>query len=108
MQLRNQPVIAAEKLFREQTLSPIQIPTNLKDIYKQLKLSHRMVDLVDCQNRKRSVTLLRYNMDKPESSYAQVQCFAVKNEEGNFQQIVLVNYKLDDFIYLPDVMNSVF
>ncbi len=46
-------------------------------------------------------------MDKPESFYAQVGLFARKKEEKNFQQVVYVKYKLEEFIYLLDVMNSV-
>ena len=47
-------------------------------------------------------------MDKPESSYAQVRLFARKKEDEKFQQVFYVNYKLEEFIYLLDVMNSVF
>ena len=54
------------------------------------------------------MTLLRYNVDKPASSYAQVQLFARKNEDEKFQQVVNVKYKLEEFIYLLDAMNSVY
>ena len=47
-------------------------------------------------------------MDKPESSYAQVRRFARKKEDENFQQVVYVNYKFEEFIYLLDVMNSLY
>ena len=47
-------------------------------------------------------------MDNPDTSYAQVRLFGRKNEEEKFKQIVFVNYKLDEFIYLLDVMNSVY
>ena len=40
---------------------------------EQLKLSHKVVDVVDRPNRKICVTLLQYNVDKPGSSYAQVR-----------------------------------
>ena len=52
--------------------------------------------------------MLRYNVDKPESSNARVRLFARKKEDEKFQQVVYVNYKLDEFIYLLDVMNSVY
>ena len=74
---------------------------------EQLKLAHKVVHVVDRANRKISVTLLRCNVDKPESSYAQVRLFARKKEDEKFQQVVYVNYKLEEFIYLLDVMNSV-
>ena len=37
-----------------------------------------------------------------------VQLFARKKEDEKFQQVVYVNYKLEEFIYLLDVMNSVY
>ena len=54
------------------------------------------------------MTLLRYNVDKPESSHAQVRLFARKREDEKFQQVVYVNYKLEEFVYLLGVMNSVY
>ena len=65
------------------------IPTMSKDMDEQLKLAHKVVDVVNRANRKICVTLLRYNVDKPESSYAQVQLFARKKDE-KFQQVVYV------------------
>ena len=72
------------------------------------KLAHKVFDVVDRANRKICVTLLRYNVDKPENSYVQVRPFARKKEDEKFQQVVYVNYKLEEFIYLLDVMNSVY
>ena len=79
-----------------------------KDMDEQLKLAHKVVDVKDRGNRKICVTLLRYNVNKPESSHAQVRLFARKKEDEKFQQVVYVNYKLEVFIYLLDVMNSVY
>ena len=79
-----------------------------RDMDEQLKLAHKAVDVVDRTNRKICVTLLQYNVDNPESSYAQVRFFARKKEDEKFQQVVYVNYKLEEFIYLLDVMNSVY
>ena len=79
-----------------------------RDMDEQLKLAHKVVDVVDRTNRKICVTLLRYNVDKPESSYAQVQFFARKKQDEKFQQVVYVNFKLEDPFYLLDVMNSVY
>ena len=75
---------------------------------KQLKLALKMVDVVDRANKKICVTLLRYIVDKPESSYAQVRLFAWKKEDEKFQQVVYVKYKLEEFIYLHAVMKSVY
>ena len=108
MRLRNQLVNAAENFAKEENLTPVLIPTISKDIDEQLKLAHKIVDVVDPANRKICVTLLRYNVDKPESSYAQVRLFTRKKEDEKFQQVVYVKYKLEEFIYLLDVMNSVY
>ena len=59
------------------------------DMDDQLKLAHKVVVVVDRANKKVHVTLLRYNVDKPESSYAQVRLFARKKEDQMFQQVVL-------------------
>ena len=107
MRLRNQLVNAAENIARAENLTPVLIPTKSRDMEEQLKLAHKVVDVVDRTNRMICVTLLRYNVDKPESSYAQVRLFARKKEDEKFQQIVYVNYKLEGFIFLLDVMNSV-
>ena len=108
MRLRNQLVNAADNFAREENLTPVLIPTLSKDMDEQLKLAHKVVDVVDRANRKICVTLLRNNVGKPESSYAQVRLFARKKEDDKFQQVVFVNYKLEEFIYLLDVMNSVY
>ena len=67
-----------------------------------------MIEVLDCPNRRICVTLLRYKADNPETSYAQVHLFGRKKEEENFQKIVYFNYKLDELVYLLDVMNSVY
>ena len=46
--------------------------------------------MVDRANRKISVTLLRYDADKPESTYAQVRFFARNKEDEKFQEVVYV------------------
>ena len=105
---RNQLVVAADNFLREENLSPVLQSTLSKDMEEQLKLVYKVIDLVDRSNRKICVTLLRYKVDNPDTSYAQVRLFGRKNEEEKFQQIVDVNYRLDDFLYLLDVMNSVY
>ena len=105
---RNQLVVAADNFLREQNLLPVLQSTLSKDMEEQLKLVHKVIDVVDRPNRRICVILLRYKVDNPENSYAQVRLFGRKTEEEKFQQIVYVNYKLDEFIYLLDVMNSVY
>ena len=106
MRLKNQLVNAAEKFAREELM--LLIPTMSKDMDGQLNLAHKLVDVVDRTNRKICVTLLRYNVDNPENSYAQVRLFARKKEDEKIQQLVYVNYKFEEFIYLLDLMNSVY
>ena len=79
-----------------------------KDKDEQVNLAHKVVDVVDRANRKIWVTLLRYNVDNPERSYAQVRLFARNTEDEKFQQVVYVNYKFEEFIYLVDLMNSLY
>ena len=105
---RNQLVVAADNFLKEQNLPPVLQSTLSKDMEEQLKLVHRVIDVVDRPNRKICVTLLRYKVDNPDTSYAQVPPFGRKNADEKFQQIVYVNYKHDEFIYLLDVMNSVY
>ena len=94
---RNQLVVAADNFLREQNLPPVLQSTLSKDMEEQLKLVHKAIDVVDRPNRRICVTLLRYKADTPETSYAQVRLFGRKEEEENFQQIVYVNYRLDEF-----------
>ena len=105
---RNQLVVAADNFLREQNLSPVFQSTLSKDMEEQLKLVHKVIDVDDRSNRRICVTLLRYKVDNPETSYAQIRLFGQKKEEEKFQQIVYVNYRFDEFVYLLDVMNSVY
>ena len=104
---RNQLVAAADNFLRDQNLPPVLQSTLSKDMEEQLKLVHKVIDVVDRPNRRICLTLLRYKVYNPETSYAQVRQFGRKKEEEKFQEIVYVNYKLDEFVYLPDVMNCV-
>ena len=104
---RNQLVVAADNFLREENFSRFLQFALSKDMEEQLKLVHKVIDVVDRPKRKFSVTLLRYKADNPDTSYAQARLFGRKTEEENFQQFVYVNNRLDEFIYLLDVMNSV-
>ena len=106
---RIQLVPAADNFLREQNLSHKVFQSTLsKNMEEQLKFVQKVIDVVDRPNRRICETLLRYKVDNPETSYAQIRLFGRKEEEENFQQIVCVNYKLDEFLYLLDVMNSVY
>ena len=69
-----------------------------KNMDEQLKLVHKVVDVVYRENKKIGVTLLRYNVDKPESSFARIQLFARKKEDEKFPQVVCLKYKLEECI----------
>ena len=105
---RNQLVFAADSFLREQILSPVLQCTLSKDMEEQLKLVHKVIDVVDRPNRRICLTLLRYKVDNPETSYAQVRLIGRTKEPENFQQYLYVNYRLDEFVFLLDIMKSVY
>ena len=47
-------------------------------------------------------------MGEPEESYAQVRLFTRNDDDEQFQQSVYTKHELGKFIYLLDLMNSVF
>ena len=65
---RSQLVVAADNFLREQILPRVLQSTLSKDMEKQLKLVHKVIDVVDRPNRRICVTLLRYKVDNPENS----------------------------------------
>ena len=105
---RNQLVVAVRDFSKQENLPPVHVKLQAKDMEEQLKLSHKVVEVVDRPHRKMCVTMLRYNVEKPETSYVQVRLFGRRKDEEKFNQIVYVNYKLDEFICLLHVMNSVY
>ena len=84
---RNQLVLAADNFLREENLSPVLQSTLCKDMEEQLKLVHKVIDVVDRPNRRICVPLLRYKVGNPETSYAQVRLFGRKKEEEKFLRI---------------------
>ena len=108
IRLTNQLVVAVRNFSKEENLPPVQVKLLGKDMEEQLKLTHKVVEVVDRPHRKICVTMLRYNVEKPETSYVQVQMFGRRKDEEKFNQIVYVNFKFDEFGYLLDVMNSVY
>ena len=107
-QRNNQLVVAADNFLNEQSLSTVLQSTLSKDTEEQLKLVHKVIEVVVRPNRRTCVTLLRYRADNSGISCAQVRLFGRKKEEEKFQQIVYVNLKLDEFVYPFDVMSSVY
>ena len=51
-------------------MSPVQFSTVSKMKVGQLKLAHKVVDFVDQANGNVFFSLMQYNMNKPEGSFA--------------------------------------
>ena len=77
--------------------APIQIQIRSKVMDEQLTVAYSVVGVVDLKNRKLGLIMLRYNVDKPESSYAPVRLIARNMNEERYQQIAYVSKKLDEF-----------
>ena len=98
---RNQLVVAADNFLREQILYPVLQSALSKDMEEQLKLVHKVIDVVDRPNRRICVTLLRYKVHNPETSYAQVRLFGRKKEEENFSILCMSTIDLTNlYIFL--------
>ena len=79
---RKKLVLAADNFLREQNLSPVHQSTLSEVMEEQLKLAHKVVDVVDRPNRRICVTLLRYKADNSETSYALCSSSSIRTEEG--------------------------
>ena len=108
IRLKNKLVVSVRDFSKQGNLAPVQVKLLAKDMEEQLKLTHKVVEVVDRPHRQICVTMLRYNVEKPETSFVQVRLFGRRKDEENFNQIVYVNYEFDDFFYLLDVLNSVY
>ena len=81
------------------------IPTTFEDMDEKLKLAQKVVDLVDQAMRKTCVTLQRYIMGKPDTTYHHVRSFKMKKEDEKFEQFFCLRYNFEENVYLLDVMN---
>ena len=107
IRLRNQLVVAVRDFSKEENLPPVQVKLLAKDMQEQLKLTHKVVEVVDRpQKDLRDYAALQCG--EARTSYVQVRLFGRRKDEEKINQIVYVNYKLDEFIYLLDVINSVY
>ena len=105
IRLKNQLVVAFRDFSKEENLPAVQVKLLAKDMEEQLKLTHKIVEVVDRPHRNICVIMLRYNVEKPETSYVQMRLFGRRKDEEKINQIAYVNHKLDEFIYLLDVLN---
>ena len=69
IRLTNQLVVVVRDFSKEENLPPVQMKLRAKDMEEQLKLTHKVVEVVDRSHRKICVTMLRCNVEKPETSY---------------------------------------
>ena len=97
---RNQLVVAADNFLREQNLSPVLQSTMSKDCSQGdwhcgLPKQKVLRDTAAIQG------------GKPRDLLCSGLSIRRGKEEENPQQILDKNYKLDEFVYLLDVMNSV-
>ena len=100
MRLRNHLVIAAENFGREENLSPVLVTLMSKDMVEQFKLAQKVV-AVDRPYIKIFVTLLRYNVAKPQSSYAYVLFLSGTRGSRSFHNMSLSTINLKNlFIHL--------
>ena len=108
IRLRNQLVVAVRDFSKGESLLPVQVKLLAKDMEEQLKLTHKNVEFVDRPHGKICVTMLRNNVEKPETSYVQVRLFGRRKDVEKNNQIFYVNYKLEEFIHLLDIMIYVY
>ena len=97
--MRSQLANAAENFVREEKLSSVLMPTMSKDGGELFRLAHKVIEVVVRANSKICVTLLRYNVDKAENSYAQVKLVAKKKGDERFKQTVYVKNKQEQFVF---------
>ena len=108
MRLTNQLVIAAENVVREGKLVSSGDTNNVQRHGRTTQNCSHGSWCSWPSKQKDLEYSVAYNLDMPESSYAQVGFFEWKTKDENFQQIVYVNYELEELIHLPDVTNFVY
>ena len=108
IRLRNRLVVAVRDFSKEEILPTVQVKLQAKDMEEQVKLTHKVVEVVNRPSGKIWVAKLCYDVGQPETSYVQVRLFGRRKEEEKTNQLVYKNYKLDELFYLLEVMNSVF
>ena len=91
IRLRNQLVVKVRDFSEEENLPPVQVKLPAKDMEEQLKPTLKVVEFVDQPHRKLCVTMLRYKVEKADTSYVQVRLFVRGEDEVKFNQIVHVN-----------------
>ena len=110
MRMKDELLVATTEFATVQglQLQPITIGPFAREMETQLKMAHKVYNVVDLSHRRICVTMLRYKVKIPKTSYVQIRLFTPDKDfqAGRFQQIVYVNYRLDEFLELLDVMDS--
>ena len=91
VRLRSMLVVAFRDFSKEENLPPLQVKLIAKDMEEQPKLTHKIVEVFKRPHTKICVTMLRYNVEKPETSYVEVRLFGRRKEEEKFNRMVYVN-----------------
>ena len=99
IRLRNQLVVAVRDFSTEESLPLVQVKLLAKDMEEQLNLTHRIVEVAGRPHRKICVTMLRYNVEKPETSFFQMRLFGRRKDEEKFNQINYVNQNLINLFF---------
>ena len=99
IRLTNPLVVAVRDCSEGENLPPVQVKLLGKDMEEQLKVTHKVVGVADRKHRMICVTMLRYNLEKPKTSYVHVRLFGRRKDEQKFNQIVYVNCKLNEFFF---------
>ena len=106
LRFRNPIVQAVGEFSTDETLKKVVTSPLSKYLYEQLKYIQKSITTVDRPKRKVFATMKKYCMDKPESRYVQLRVFTRNSEHDHNQQLVFVNYKYDEFLYLLNVTTS--
>ena len=88
IRLSNQLIVAVRDISKDENLPPVQVKLLAKDMGVHIKLAYKVVEVVDRPHRGICVTLLRYNVEKPETSYAQVRLFGERRKEKNHSNCI--------------------
>ena len=72
IRLMYQVVVAVRDFSKEENLTPVQLKLLAQDMEEQLNFTLNVVEVVDRPHRKICLTVLRYNVEKPETAYVQV------------------------------------
>ena len=105
--LRNPIVQAVREFSTDETLKEVVTWQLSKDWDEQLKHVQKAITIVDRPRNKMFATMKKYCMDELESTYVQLRLLTRNSEHDKFQQLVFVNYKYDEFLYLLDNITSI-